>query len=291
MNDYIIITDSTSDLPEDFCIENNIGIVYLSCLLDGVTYNKDNVLKADYFYGQLREGKMPTTSQVNPEEAREEFISFSEKYQCKNILYIALSSELSGTFQSVSNAARELMEENGEYNITVIDSLSASLGEGLLVYTAVSLRKKGYSLSDNASYIESHKLNLCHLFTVDDLFHLERGGRISKTTAMLGTIIGIKPLLHVDDVGRLVNIGKCRGRKKSLAALTDMMEERIGSYRDKNDVVFISHGDCLEDAQEVQNLIKDRFGIDSFVINHVSPVIGSHSGPGTMAIFFFGDFR
>ena len=165
------------------------------------------------------------------------------------------------------------------------------MGLGLLVYYAANMLKEGKSKEDIVNWLEDNKLKVNHWFTVDDLNHLKRGGRVSSTVAIVGTMLSIKPIMHVDNEGRLINIGKVRGRKKSLIALVDRMEEHIGSYRDKNDVVFISHGDCLQDAQFVAGLVKERFGIDNIWINYICPTIGTHSGPGTVALFFMGESR
>ena len=173
----------------------------------------------------------------------------------------------------------------------MIDSLCASLGEGLLVHKAVAMKEAGKSMDEIASWVEENKLHVVHNFTVDDLFHLYRGGRVSKTAAVVGTMINLKPVLHVDNEGHLIPLSKVRGRKKSLIALVDSMEKQIGSRRDENDIVFISHGDSLEDAQFVADLVKERLGIDQFLINYVGPTIGAHSGPGTIALFYFGDYR
>lgn len=207
------------------------------------------------------------------------------------MLYIAFSSALSGTYNSGRIAAEEIKEEGlfPDRKLVVLDSLSASLGQGLLVHKAVQLKEAGKSLEETVSWVEENKLNLCHIFTVDDLFHLHRGGRVSKATAVLGTMINIKPILHVDEEGRLTPIGKVRGRRKSLSALADRMGEQIKGF--ENPEVFISHGDCLEDAEYVEKLVRERFGVENFVINHVGPTIGAHSGPGTMALFFMGNQR
>lgn len=232
---------------------------------------------------------MPTTSQVNPEEAKEklqEFLKINKK-----LIHIAFSSGLSGTYNSVRLAAEELMEEDPDCRITVVDSLAASMGEGLLVYKALEKQAEGLSYDEMVSWIEENKLHVCHSFTVDDLFHLYRGGRVSKTAAILGTVVNLKPVLHVDDEGHLIAVSKVRGRKKSLNTLVDNMEKQMGSYRDQNDIVFISHGDCYEDAVYVQEQVKKRFGIEKFLINPVGPTIGAHSGPGTLALFFMGEVR
>ena len=286
---FKLMTDSTADLPESYLTDHNIGCVNLSYIMDGITYGHGKEMPWKEFYASMRNGNMPTTSQVNPGEARE---YFEELLQTdKEILYLAFSSGLSGTYNSGRIAAEELMQERDDCKIVVIDTLAASLGEGLLVHKAVTMRDEGKSIDEVAEWIETHKSNLVHAFTVNDLFHLHRGGRVSKTAALLGTLAGVKPKLHVDDEGHLILIGKERGRKKSLTALVDYMEEHVGSYRDANDIIFISHGDALEDAEFVADQVKERFGIDNFLINNVGPTIGAHSGPGTIALFFMGDSK
>jgi len=188
-------------------------------------------------------------------------------------------------------AADEIREEYPDRKLIVIDSLCASLGEGLLVHYAVLMKKEGKSIDEVAEWLESHKLNLVHLFTVDNLFHLHRGGRVSRTTAIVGSMLNIKPILHVDNEGHLINIGKVRGRKKSLIELTDLMEEKIGSYKPSCDTIFISHGDCEDDAKFVAERIGKKYKLKTVLINYVGSVIGSHSGPGTLALFFLGDQR
>lgn len=289
MNTYVIMTDNMADLPESYIKEHELEVLSLSYILDGETYDRNHPLEVGEFYNRMRGGSMPTTSQVNPEQAKEAFTSCLE--QGKDVLYIAFSSGLSGTYNSGKIAAEEI-EEEGRFpdrKLVVLDSLSASLGEGLLVHKAVQLKEAGKSLEEVASWVEEHKLNLCHNFTVDDLFHLHRGGRVSKATAILGTMINIKPILHVDNEGHLIAIGKVRGRKKSLSALADRMGEQIKGF--ENPEVFISHGDCLEDAEYVEKLVRERFGVENFMINYVGPTIGAHSGPGTIALFFMGSPR
>ncbi len=286
---FKIMTDSTADLPKEYLEERGIDILNLSYIMDGVTYGHGQELDWKEFYALMRGGKLANTSQVNPEEAKavfEELIATE-----KEILYLAFSSGLSGTYNSVRLAAEEIMEEHDDVKIIVIDTLCASLGEGLIVHRAVELRDRGVSLEDTAKWVQDHALNLVHVFTVDDLFHLYRGGRLSKASAMLGTLVGIKPKLHVDDEGHLILIGKVRGRKNSLRALVDYMEEKMGSFRAENDTFFISHGDALEDAEFVRDLVKERFGIENCLINNIGPTIGSHAGPGTIALFFLGESR
>lgn len=289
MNNYIITTDTTTDLPEDYIKKHDLGIMSLTYTLEGTTYSKDNPLDVKLFYEKMRNGSMPTTSQVNPENAKNIFLPYLKDGY--DILHIAFSSGLSGSYNSTRIAAEELSEEFPDRKITIIDSLAASLGEGLLVHKAVMLKEQGADLDAVADWVEQNKLHIVHNFTVDDLFHLHRGGRVSKATAILGTMINVKPILHVDDEGHLIALSKVRGRKKSLQALVNSMEQQMGAYRSQNDIVFISHGDSLADAQYVADLVKQRFGIESFLINYVGPTIGAHSGPGTIALFYMGDYR
>lgn len=289
IKDFVITTENTADLPQDYYKENNVEYTYLTYSLEGQVYGKENELSSQEFYAKMRAGSMPTTSQTNSEDAKAIWLPHLQAG--KGILHLAFSSGLSGSCNSARLAAEDLREEHPEYEIIVIDTLCASLGEGLLVHKAVKMKKEGKSMEEIAQWVEEHKLNLCHVFTVDDLFHLYRGGRVSRATAILGSMINIKPLLHVDDEGHLIAVGKVRGRKRSLAALVDMMEERLGSYKGKNTEIFISHGDCQQDAEYVAALVKERYGIEDILINPVGATIGAHSGPGTVALFFLGDKR
>lgn len=208
---FKIVTDSTADLPAEYLKEHDLGCINLSYIMDGVTYGQGQELPEKEFYALMRNGKMPTTSQVNPEEAKNHFLKYLKEN--KEILCIAFSSGLSGTYNSMRVAAEEIMEEQPDCRIIVIDSLCASLGEGLLVHKAVTLRDQGKSLEEVAEWVKNNRLHLVHVFTVDDLYHLYRGGRVSRATAVVGTLAGIKPKLHVDDEGHLIVIGKVRGRK------------------------------------------------------------------------------
>lgn len=288
MRNYIISTDNTADLPMEYIKANNIDVLTLFYAFGDEIYNAENTLSESEFYGRMRNGEMPTTMAINPEDAASVFRKRAA--EGTDILHIAFSSGLSSSYNNVCIAADEVMEEYPDIKITVIDSLAASMGEGLMVYRAVQLKNEGKSMEEVTEYIKAHALNFVHLFTVDDLFHLHRGGRVSKATAILGSIASIKPILHVDDEGKLIAIGKIRGRKKSLLDLVERMEKIIGSYKNETDKVFISHGDCLEDAQFVADKVKERFGMD-VVINYVCPTIGAHSGPGTIALFFMGENR
>lgn len=263
--------------------------VYLTYTLDGKNYNKNMEMDPKEFYQRMRQGSMPTTSQANTEETMDIWKPILD--DGKDILHLAFSSGLSGSFNSARIAAEELRQEYPDRRIIVIDSLCASLGEGLFVDYAVEMKKAGKDMEEIADWLEKHKLNFCHVFTVDDLNHLYRGGRVSKAAAVLGTMINIKPVLHVDNEGHLIPLGKVRGRKKSLIKLVDMMEERIGSWKDRQTKIFISHGDCREDAEFLKQLVQERFGYQEFLINIIGATIGTHSGPGTLALFFLGDYR
>lgn len=290
MRNFVITTDTTADLPAEYVDKHQLGILSLTYTLDDTTYNWWNPLPVKDFYNYMREGSLPTTSQVNPEEAKSIFESII-KEQDADILHIAFSSGLSGSYNSSRIAAEELAEEYPDHKIIIIDSLAASLGEGLLVHKAVTMKEAGHSLEEIAAWIEENKLHAVHNFTVNDLFHLYRGGRLSKTAAVLGTMISLKPILHVDDEGHLTALSKVRGRKKSLTALVDAMEKQVGSWKDKNDIIFIGHGDCEEEAQRVADMIKERLGYDSYLINHVGPTIGAHTGPDVIVLCYMGDYR
>lgn len=289
MSEYVITTDNNSDLPEEYLKDHGVGCMYLSYSMDGKNYTHGNFLPEHEFYEAMRNGSMPTTAQVNPENAK----ALLEPYlkEGKDILHIAFSSGLSGTYNSSRIAAEELMEEYPDRKIIVVDSLSASLGQGLLVWLAQQKKELGQTLEDVVDWVEKNKLKMVHLFTVDDLNHLYRGGRVSRTTAIVGSMLNIKPVLHVDNEGKLTAIGKVRGRKKALQELVKLMDEKIGSFGADCDTIFISHGDCEQDAQYVAAKVKEKYNIKNIVINQVGATIGAHSGPGTMALFFVGDVR
>ncbi len=289
MREYVITTDNNADLPVEYYKEHNVGCMYFSYTMDDVLYKQGSYMPEGEFYGKMRAGSMPTTAQVNPEEARLLFEPYLK--EGKDILHIAFSSGLSGTYNSCRIAVEELREEYPDRIITIIDSLAASLGQGLLVYLTQKLKEEGADMQTAAEWAENHRKNIVHLFTVDDLNHLYRGGRVSKTTAVLGGMLNIKPILHVDDEGKLIPIGKVRGRKKSILELASLMDEKLGSHKDTCDTIFISHGDCLEDAKILAEKIKARYQINTEIINYVGSVIGAHSSPGTLALFFVGDLR
>lgn len=287
MNEFVIVSDSTVDLPKEYLQSKQVPIISLSYIMDGVTYEEMDGLSHKEFFEKLRAGSLPTTSQINPEQAREALESFAK--EGKDILYIGFSSGLSGSYNSVRMAAEDLKEEYPDINIITIDSLCACMGEGLLLYKALELKEHGMSMEEIAKWVEANKLHICHNVTVDDLNHLHRGGRISKTTAVVGSMIKIKPIIHMSDEGKLVVIGKERGRKKSLVSIVDRMEKQMQGY--DNDIVMITHGDCIEDAEFVKKQVEERFGIHNVMINGIGSVIGSHTGAGVAAVFFMGDKR
>lgn len=289
MSEFKMVTDTSADLPASYLKENNIEVLSLAYTIDGDTYTWENPMDEHEFYTRMRKGSMPTTSQVNIGDAEKVFEKLIEKDD--EILCISFSSGLSGTYNSTAVAAQNVCEAHPDKKIRVVDSKAASLGQGLMVDFALRMQKEGKSMDETADYLEQNLKHFVHVFTVDDLNHLYRGGRVSRATAFVGTLANIKPILHVDDEGHLINIGKVRGRKKSLIELVNLMEQKIGDHVEENKKVFISHGDSPEDAEFVADEVKKRFGIDSFLMNYVGPTIGAHSGPGTLALFFFGNER
>lgn len=285
----VILIDSCSDLPIEYVEKNNLEALGLVCYFKGKEYEDDfgKTLKFKDFYEEVRKGEMPKTSQINTYRFEEVFRKWAE--EGKAVIYIGFSSALSGCVSCAQTARKNILEENKDADITVIDTKSASLGEGLLVYYAVEMLKAGKTKDEIVNWLENNKLKLNHWFTVEDLGHLKRGGRLSATSAALGTILNIKPLLHVDNEGRLVPVTKIRGRKKSLEALAEKLEEMI--VNPESQAIAISHGDCLEDAEYLKEIILKKCKVKDIIINNVGPVIGSHSGPGTVALFFMGHSR
>ena len=286
MKDYIITVNSTVDLPKEWLTERKVPIVPLKYTIDGETYEDMDGLSAKEFFGKLRDGKMAATSQVNPGEAKEALKPFLE--EGKDILHLAFSSALSGTCNSMRIAAEELMEEYPQQKMIVVDTLCACLGEGLLLYYALKRKSEGFSMEETAKWVEENKLHVCHNVTIDDLEHLHRGGRISKTVAVLGGMVKIKPMIHMDDKGALQVIGKERGRRKSLNKIVDTAVKQSKGW--ENDIIMITHGDCEEDARYVEELVREKMGID-LMVNNIGTVIGSHTGPGVVAVFCMGDKR
>ncbi len=287
MRDYVITVNSTVDLPKEWLAERGVPVIPLKYTIDGETYTDMEGLSEKEFFAKLREGKMSVTSQVNPEEV----VTMFEPYvkEGKDILHLGFSSALSGTLNSMRIGAEMLQEKYPDAKIIVIDTLCACLGEGLLLYYALKEKEKGKTIEEVAQWAEENKLHVCHNVTVDDLNHLHRGGRVSKTTAVIGTLVQIKPVIHMDNEGRLQVIGKERGRKKSLNKIVDMAVERFKGW--ENDIIMITHGDCIEDAEYVAKLVREKMGIDNILINNIGTVIGSHTGPGVVAVFCMGNKR
>ena len=287
MPDYQIITDSGCDLSSDMLQNLNVKKVSLSVLFQGESRldSVDDGIKE--FYDGLRAGEIATTSAANPDGWKD---VIAPAFQAgSDVLVLAFSSGLSTTYQSAVIAANELMEQYPDRKAYVVDTLCASLGEGLLVYYACRKRDEGMGLEDLRNWVEQNKLHLCHWFTVDDLMFLKRGGRVSATTALVGTMLQIKPVLHVDDEGHLISVSKARGRKAAIEALAKKVAE-LGEGFD-NETMFISHGDCAEDAEYLAGVLKEKHGVRYVHINHVGAVIGSHAGPGVLALFFLGKHR
>lgn len=287
MGNYVITVNSTVDLPKEWLEERNIPVMALRYTIDGETYEDMSGLSHKEFFQKLREGKMAVTTQMNPEEAKEKFEPILKAGN--DILHLGFSSGLSGTYNSMRIAAEELAEEYPDRKIIVIDTLCACLGEGLLLYYALKRKEEGMTIDELAQWVEENKLRVCHNVTVDDLNHLQRGGRVSKTAAILGTMVQIKPIIHMDNQGCLQVIGKERGRKKSIHKLVDMALKQYEGY--ENDLVMITHGDCLEDAEYLAGLVRERMGIQDILINNIGTVIGSHTGPGVLALFCMGNER
>ena len=284
---YRIVTDSCCDFPDQMYKDLDLVHIRLTVNFNGNVYNKYTEMWLKQMYAGLRKGATTQTSAINPEGWKSVIEPVLQ--EGKDALVLTFSSGLSATHQSARIAADELMGVYPDRKILVVDTLCASLGQGLFVYYACKQRDAGLSLEELYRWCEENKLHLCHWFTVDDLLYLKRGGRISSATALVGTMLQIKPILHVDNGGHLVNVGKVRGRKASIEALAKKMGET--SLTGKNDTVFICHGDCLEDAQYLEKLVKENYGVKDVLIYYTGAVIGSHSGPGTLALFYLGSQR
>lgn len=282
MGKYVIITDNGSDFSEKTAKDNDIKMMYMSVSVEGKEYDGEKEkINLEKLYELMKSGVTPSTAQINPEKAEK----FFDRYlrEGMDVINICLSSKISGTYNSCKMAADNIKEKYPNRKIAVIDSISASMGLGLLILHAQQKIKEGKSFEETVNYIEEMKHKICHIFTVSDLIYLQRGGRISKAEAVIGSLIGIKPILSCDSEGKLVPIYKVRGRKNSLISMVDKMKEVI--IKEENDFVTISHGGCKEEADYVAKLIKEKIGIKNIIIEALGPVIGSHSGPGTMAIF------
>lgn len=286
MRDYVILSDSGTDLPKDLAKELDVRVLDLMVIMEGEPDPKpDSAVDHKEFYAFLREKKMASTSAINPET----FSCVIEEYvkEGKDVLYLGFSSGLSNTYNAGRLASEELSEKYPDAKIYACDTLCASLGQGMLVYLAAKKKQAGATIDELRDWVEEKKLHQCHWFTVDDLMFLKRGGRVSATTAAIGTLLGIKPVMHVDNAGKLIKMGTARGRKAALDALVDKTKETIT----EKEVAFICHGDCIEDANYVADRYRNELGIKEVIIGYTGVVIGSHSGPGTLAVFYIGTER
>lgn len=281
---FQVITDSGCDLPEEYLSERKVDCISLGYILDGVEYQGESgrTMSLKDFYSRLRAGALPTTYQATPEVAKERMRRYLENGT--DILVIGFSSGLSGTAGSYFVAKKELEKEFPDRKICVVDSLCASLGQGLFLHYVLEKADGGATLQETFEYAENLKLKINHQFTVNDLFHLKRGGRVSSTTAVVGTMLNIKPILHVSDEGKLVSIGKVVGRKKALRQLVENMLKTCDLTEE--DPIFISHGDCIEDVEVLKGILRMSFATNPIFVSEIGPVIGSHSGCGTVALFF-----
>ena len=290
MNQFALFTDSSCDLPLHLAEEMQLTVLPLTLHMDGCDYKNyldERDITYPDFYAALPKAQSVKTSAANTQafiEAMEPVLDAGQ-----DILYIGFSSALSGTCNAGFQAAAELREKYPDRKIYCVDSLCASMGEGLLVTLADQKRRTGASIEEVRDYVEDTKLHVCHWFTVDDLNHLKKGGRVSATAAFLGTMLGIKPIMHVDNAGRLIPVDKQRGRKASVRRLADEMQRLAINPAEQK--VYISHGGCDEDAKTLANIIRERMGTTDITIGYVGPVIGAHSGPGTLALFFLGTER
>ena len=285
MNDYVIVTDSSADLTEEWVRELEVQVIPLTFIMDGksyLNYPDNREMAPDEFYAKLAAGGSATTNAVNVGQAYEAIEPLLQ--EGKDVLILAFSSGLSTTCNSLQIAASELAEKYPDRKVFAVDTLSASLGQGMLVYNACQQKKAGKTIEEVRDWVEENKLHQCHWFTVNDLFFLKRGGRVSAATAVVGTMLSIKPVLHMDDEGHLINMSKARGRKSSLLALVDKVEE-LG-IDPAEQTMFISHSACPEDARFVADEVKRRYGTKEFRIINIGPVIGAHTGPRCVALFY-----
>ena len=290
MRQIVVSTETNNDMPEEFLAANGVCVIPHYYNVEEQVYGEEgNTISVKEFYDEMRAGKKVGTAASNPAVILDKFTEIAKSG--KDILHISFSSALSSGCQNIINAADEVMEEYPDCKIIVIDTLSASLGEGVMIKVALDRIAEGKDIETIAAELRELSSHLCVLFTVDDLEYLYRGGRLSKTSAVLGTVINLKPILHVDDEGKLVALAKVRGRKKSISTLIDIMEANIGGFKDKQIFVGIIHGDAEEDAELLKSEITKRLGLTEFIISSIGPSIGAHSGPGTLGLVFLGETR
>ena len=286
MKDYVLMTDSTIDLPVKILETLNIEVIPMTFVMEEKVFVDGSMSPKD-FYEKLRNKILPTTSQISPSVYTERFSKFAK--EGKNILYVCFSSGLSGTYNSALIAAKDVMKSYPECKIVVVDSLCASIGEGVLVYEMALKKNNGAALEDLADWAEKNKLNICHWIMVDDLKHLQRGGRIPQSVALLGSMMNIKPILILDDFGKLKVVEKVRGKSKAAEYMISKIEKHAKNVCSQT--LYVVHGDCEEDAKDFANKIKEKLKVKNFVINNIGSMIGAHVGPGTLAVVFFGDKR
>lgn len=288
MKDYVIFTDSSCDLSQEMIKDRKVGSASLSFRFndDNKEYSNNEMPIKD-FYDKMRNGGIAKTAAANSEDFSKGFEEFLK--QGKDILYLGFSSGLSTTYNSARLAAEALKGKYPERKIITVDTLAASAGIALLLDMVIAKKNDGATIEEAAKYAEDMKLKICHWFTVDDLVYLKRGGRVSAAAAFVGNALGIKPVLHVDNEGHLINVGKIRGRKTSIIALANKYGELCDDADNK--IVYISHADCLSEAEELGKIINEKFGAETKLITNVGTVIGAHSGPGTIALFFVGKER
>lgn len=287
MREFVITTDSNCDMDPEYLTENQVGVIPHYYTVEEEVYGDGRELTIGQFYDALRDGKKSITMASDPDVIRKRFEKYAE--QGKDILHISFSSALSAAYNNIVNGANEIMEKYPETKIIVIDTLSASLGEGIMISKAIEMKREDKSLEETAAWVRENSPHLNIQFTVDDLNFLYRGGRLSRSSAILGTVIDIKPILYVNREGELVPLDKVRGRKKVLMTMVDNMAERLGEYRDKQVFIGVVHGDCEMDARYVANMITERFGYTDIIIRPIGPSIGVHTGPGAVALIFLGD--
>ncbi|AAO36507.1 DegV family protein [Clostridium tetani] len=289
MRDFEIFTDSCSDLPIEYIKEKNIKFARLTCTYNDKTYFDDFGQNLSYkeFFDDLRKGVTPITSQPSVDEFYTNFKSIVNSG--KDILYICVSTGLSGSENSATIAKNMMLEDYPNAKIYIVNVLTASLGQGIMVMKAVEMKEEGKSLEDIVSYVEEHKQRLNTFMTVDDLNHLKRGGRLSTAAAMIGTVFNIKPILSIDQDGRVISIDKTRGRKGSLKKLADLLLERIEEA--EKQIIGISHGDCIEEVLKLKDAILSKINVKDVIINYTGPAVGTHGGPNSVSIFFMGKER
>ncbi|HHV46877.1 MAG TPA: DegV family protein [Tissierellia bacterium] len=285
----IIVTDSSCDLSADYIKESGVYVIPFTYNLDGNDYIDDfgQTVTYEEFYDRIRNGSMPTTSQITTFTFENTFKELAQ--QGYSIIYIGFSSALSSTFNNAIMAKRNLLEEDPSIDLTIIDSKSASVGLGAIVYYAAEMLKEGKSKDEIVEWVENNKLKVFHQFTVDSLEHLKRGGRLSAASAAIGTLLDIKPFLIVDDEGKLEVIKKIRGRKKSIKTLLELLKANI--INPEEQTIFINHGDCLEDAEYLKDMLLKEVKVKDVMINYVGPIIGTHTGPGMLCMVFLGSDR